>query len=107
MASISQAIRSLRPMATFCLVDDDYENIEWFDESIEKPLYEDVVVELERLSAEEALVEYKKLRAAEYPPMSEYLDGIVKNDQDQINKYIADCLAVKEKYPKPDLSIGF
>jgi len=28
------------------------------------------------------------------------LDGIVKGDQAQIDKYIADCLAVKEKYPK-------
>lgn len=43
---------------------------------------------------------YSELRAAEYPPMTDYLDGIVKGDQDQINKYIADCLAVKAKYPK-------
>jgi hypothetical protein len=28
------------------------------------------------------------------------LDGIAKGDQAQINKYIADCLAVKERYPK-------
>lgn len=44
---------------------------------------------------------YAQLRAMEYPPMSDYLDGIVKNDQAQIDKYIADCLAVKAKYPKP------
>lgn len=41
-------------------------------------------------------------RAAEYPPMSDYLDGVVKGDQAQIDKYIADCLAVKAKYPKPE-----
>lgn len=41
------------------------------------------------------------LRASEYPPMSDYLDGIVKGDQAQVDKYIADCLAVKAKYPKP------
>lgn len=40
-------------------------------------------------------------RFDEYPHFSEYLDGIVKGDQEQINKYIADCLSVKEKYPKP------
>lgn len=44
---------------------------------------------------------YAQLRAAEYPPMTDYLDGVVKNDQEQIAKYIADCLAVKAKYPKP------
>ena len=46
-------------------------------------------------------LEYAELRAAEYPPMTDYLDGIVKNDQEQVAKYIADCLAVKAKYPKP------
>lgn len=39
-------------------------------------------------------------RAAEYPPITDYLDGVVKGDQTQIDKYIADCLAVKAKYPK-------
>lgn len=44
---------------------------------------------------------YADLRAAEYPAMADYLDGIVKGDQAQIDKYIADCLAIKAKYPKP------
>lgn len=43
---------------------------------------------------------YAQKRALEYPPMADYLDGIVKNDQQQIQKYINDCLAVKAKYPK-------
>jgi len=43
---------------------------------------------------------YIAQRAAAYPPVTDYLDGIVKNDQAQIAKYIADCLAVKAKYPK-------
>jgi hypothetical protein len=43
---------------------------------------------------------YIAKRAAEYPNPAEYLDGVVKGDQAQIDKYIADCLAVKAKYPK-------
>jgi hypothetical protein len=43
---------------------------------------------------------YKSKRQAEYPPITDYLDGIVKGDQVQIAKYIADCQAVKTKYPK-------
>jgi hypothetical protein len=43
---------------------------------------------------------YKSKRQAEYPPITDYLDGIVKGDQAQIAKYIADCQAVKTKYPK-------
>ena len=43
---------------------------------------------------------YKAKRIAEYPPITDYLDGVVKGDQTQIDKYITDCLAVKAKYPK-------
>ena len=42
----------------------------------------------------------KANRANEYPDFKEYLDGIVKGDNAQVQKYINDCLAVKAKYPK-------
>ena len=44
---------------------------------------------------------YAEKRAAEYPPMADYLDAVVKGDQEQIDAYIDACLAVKAKYPKP------
>jgi hypothetical protein len=47
--------------------------------------------------------EYKWKRELEYPKITDYLDGIVKGDQAQIQTYIDACLAVKEKYPKPNL----
>ena len=53
------------------------------------------------VEAEIAKNAYKEQRQAEYPDFKEYLDGIVKGDQAQIDKYIADCQAVKAKYPKP------
>jgi hypothetical protein len=43
---------------------------------------------------------YIAKRASEYPPVTDWLDGMVKGDQAQIDKYIADCLAVKAKFPK-------
>ena len=43
---------------------------------------------------------YIAKRQAEYPNVIDYIDGVVKGDQAQIDKYIADCLAVKAKYPK-------
>jgi hypothetical protein len=43
---------------------------------------------------------YIAKRQAEYPPITDYIDGVVKGDQAQIDKYIADCQAVKAKYPK-------
>lgn len=44
---------------------------------------------------------YQRDRVTEYPPITDYLDGIVKGDQAQVQAYIDACLAVKAKYPKP------
>jgi len=54
---------------------------------------------------------YKDKRSTEYPSQYDYLDGVVKSHSKdqlvheegvaQIEKYVADCLAVKAKYPKP------
>ena len=43
---------------------------------------------------------YIAKRASEYPNITDYIDGVVKGDQAQIDKYIADCLAVKARHPK-------
>ena len=56
--------------------------------------YEAQANEVERLNL------VKANRANEYPDFKEYLDGIVKGDDAQVQKYINDCLAVKVKYPK-------
>lgn len=61
------------------------------------------ISEQERLAVEYAKDEYRLKRAAEYPPLSDYIDGVVKGDKAQIEKYIADCMAIKAKYPKPRL----
>lgn len=43
---------------------------------------------------------YTDKRRAEYPPIEDYIDGVVKGDQAQIDAYIAACQVVKAKYPK-------
>jgi len=48
----------------------------------------------------DVILTYAQKRASEYPPVTDYLDGIVKGDTAQVDKYIADCQAVKLKYPK-------
>lgn len=47
-------------------------------------------------------------RTAAYPPASDYLDGIAKGDEAQVEAYKAACLAVKAAHPFPaleDLSV--
>ena len=51
---------------------------------------------------EHAKTDYQRSRAAEYPPITDYIDGIVKGDTTQVQDYIDACLAVKTKYPKPE-----
>ena len=40
------------------------------------------------------------VRKNSYPPMADYLDGIVKDDTAQKQAYIDACNAVKTAYPK-------
>jgi len=58
-------------------------------------------VDIAAAEAEQAATGYINQRQSEYPPIEDYLDGIVKGDTAQVDKYISDCLAVKTKYPKP------
>lgn len=68
-------------------------NIKWVDGSW---TYEDI--------SEPEVVEltYAQKRAKEYPPITDYLDAVVKGDEEQLQEYIDACLAVKAKYPKPE-----
>jgi hypothetical protein len=77
--------------------------IRYWNESVlgPQPSIESILSNEEEAEAARQLAICHAQRRAEYPPMAEYLDGIVKGDQAQIQKYIADCLAVKAKYPKP------
>jgi hypothetical protein len=98
---ITDALLSLKPGAEWILNGDEYSGLQWLSDT-ECPTQEELLEESERLQAEYDAKEYQRLRAAEYPDFRDYLDGIVKEDQNQIDKYISDCLAVKEKYPKPE-----
>lgn len=69
----------------------------------ETDLNELVQWNIDNLSAAfvEPQLSYADKRKNEYPPITDYLDGVVKGNQTQIDEYIAKCLAVKAKYPKP------
>jgi hypothetical protein len=98
---IPEALQSLKPGAQWTLNGDEYTGLEWLDTEQTKPTQEECATEAARLQAAYDALEYQRLRAPEYPPITDYLDGIVKGDQDQVDAYVAACLAVKVKYPKP------
>lgn len=91
------ALQSLRPMAQWVLRGD---NLEWHDTEQTQPTEEEIVQKIAELQYQEEVNEYKTLRAAAYPPYADYVDGVVKGDQAQIDAYIAACQAVKAAHPK-------
>jgi hypothetical protein len=92
------AILSLMPDADVTVIEN--ESVVWNNED-QTPLTEQQIsAEIARLQTQHDATEYQRQRAAEYPPLTDYLDGVVKGDQAQIDAYIAACQAVKAKYPK-------
>jgi len=78
----------------------DYDTLVWNDLS-EKPSKQFLENKID-LIKNSKLVSIQESRLKEYPPIADYLDGVVKGDQAQIDAYIAACQAVKMKYPKPE-----
>jgi len=100
MTDLTQALVSLRPGAEWTLHDNDYDRLIWLDNTQTKPSKDELLSEAERLQVDYQNKEYQRKRAAEYPDFRDYLDGVVKGDQQQIQAYIDACQAVKAKYPK-------
>ena len=92
---------SLYPGAQWTLNGDGYDGLNWISTDKPKPTQEELEAECDRLHQVWLDTQYQRDRAKEYPDFKDYLDGIVKGDQAQIQTYIDACLAVKDKYPKP------
>jgi hypothetical protein len=99
---IFKAIKKINPTAQASMSGNDIlavDTIIW--ENGTPPIAKELILaKVAELQAEYEANQYQRDRANEYPDFKEYLDGIVKGDQAQIDKYIADCLAIKTKYPK-------
>ena len=98
--TIIDAIISLKADAKVIIKDEDYDTIIWEDGNPTNITQEQIETKLVELTTAYTSKEYQRKRKPEYPDIYDYMDGVVKNDQVQIDKYIADCQAVKSKYLK-------
>ena len=98
---IVDALVTLAPGAEWTLTGEEYAGLTWISEDIKQPTKKAVDTEVKRLQDEYDAAEYQRLRAAEYPDIHDYIDGVVKGDEEQVAAYVTACLAVKAKYPKP------
>jgi len=91
---------------------DSNNNLFGFEDNQEIPtgLVEITKLEVDNISKEKSeaaealeisLMDYANQRLTAYPSLGEFADAWVKNDTVALEKYRADCLAVKAKYPKP------
>jgi hypothetical protein len=99
MNDIAKAILKINPNAEVSVNAEDINQITWHNGTTPIPANE-ILAKQQELITEYESTQYQRDRANEYPDFKDYLDGIVKGDDAQIQKYIADCLAVKAKYPK-------
>lgn len=74
-----------------------YEGLEWLDSSI-PPTEEEIQTEIIRLQAEYDALEYKRLRAKEYPSFADQFDLLYHGGYDAWKASIDN---IKTKYPKP------
>lgn len=99
---IFEAIKNLRPGSAFSVSGNTYEGVQWLDSTVDIPSKSEVETEAQRLTEKAQLMSYRQKRMHEYPATSDYLDAVVKGDEQGIQTYIDACLAVKAKYPKPE-----
>ena len=99
-----RALLSLYPNSIWSIQENNYDTLEWLSEDIPKPSKEEIEAEALRLQQEWEDTEYQRLRAPEYPPVTELADALYwnsKGDSSHLDAYYAACQAVKDKYPKP------
>ena len=97
MTPLFKALIVLRPNVNFSDKDGTLANIRWDTPGVVPPTQEEV-------DAAMAVIEYREKRRSEYPPLADLADATVhreSGDPQPFADYIAACLAVKAKYPKP------
>jgi hypothetical protein len=102
---LGDALRSLYDNVANCkwrLEGMEYVGLQWdADNAQPKPTEAALIAEVARLQQEYDDTVYQLRRKVEYPAVEDFLDAIVKGDEEQKQAYIDACLAVKAKYPKP------
>lgn len=99
MSSISAALVSLRPTATWALHNpSDYSSLEWLDTEQTQPTEAEIQAEITRLQAEYEAKQYQRDRAAAYPSIADQLDLLYHGGYDGWKAAID---AVKQEFPKP------
>ena len=95
---ITSVLLALAPNASFAVIGDTYEGIEWGETNSQtKPTEQEIEVKLAELKYQEEVNVYQEKRKLEYPDWEDQLDKIY---HDGIDAWKTDIKAIKDKYPK-------
>ena len=99
MSNPAKIMQALRPGANYSCNGNTYDGLEWFEPpecegGQKKPTREEWDAEWEMQARIAQLSEYKMKRMLEYPPIVDYIDGVVKGDTEQVQAYIDKCICL-------------
>ena len=97
--NIAEAILALEPTASFGVIDEDLDNIEWFSKDVTQPSKSDIQAKIDELQAIEDDKQYQRDRLAEYPSLQDCIHALLDGG-DTLTDLQALRQAVKDKYPK-------
>jgi hypothetical protein len=97
---VLDALLSLCPGAEFVLIDQDYKSVQWtkMPAGFTTPTAEQIEKEVQRLQEEYERNKYQRLRAKDYPSITDQLDILYHEGYDGWKGKID---RIKRKYPKP------
>jgi hypothetical protein len=99
MSYFTTALNTLRPNASWEVIDDCYDGLIWRDDNeLPPPTEEEINQEIERIQQEYERNQYQRDRAAAYPSIQDQLDTLYHQGYDGWKAMVDE---VKNKYPKP------
>ena len=97
--NVAQAILALEPTASFGVVNEDLDQIEWYSDDVTQPSKSDIQAKIDELQAIEDDKQYQRDRLAEYPSIQDCIHALLDGG-DTLTDLQALRQAVKDKYPK-------
>jgi len=101
--NISEAIKALEPTASFGVIDENIDQIDWYSEDVTQPSKEAIQTKLDELQAVEDAKQYQRDRV--YPPLGEQFDklwhDINNGTLDNTGAFYTALKEVKDNNPKP------
>ena len=97
--NIAQAILALEPTASFGVINESLEQIEWYSEDVTQPSDEDIQAKLDELQAIEDAKQYQRDRKSEYPSIEDCVHALLDGG-DTLTDLQELRQAIKDKYPK-------